>query len=490
MTQKSTSYSSQLITELYLYNSLSRKKEKFIPLNSNKVGMYVCGPTVNDRPHLGNVRSAVVYDILYRLLQRIYEEVIYVRNITDIDDKIIDASKRFNESIDSLTTRMTSYYHEDLKAVGCLLPNIEPKATNHLEEMFSMIQQLLEKGHAYIANNHVLFSVESYSEYCSLSRRSLDELIAGSRVEVASYKKHPADFVLWKPYEEKESLIIKDKNDEICKELLGKEFFASPWGYGRPGWHIECSAMSTKYLGYDFDIHGGGVDLIFPHHENEVAQSKCSVSNSTYARYWIHNGFLTIHGEKMSKSLGNFYTAKELLNSGISGSVLRYFYMTSHYHKPLDYNDKAIKDSFKALQKFAKVCNIYNKVDHNRCNTNIKQIVLPEKAIQALCDDLNTPALLAYMHELAIMNDAENLSACCDFLGFNLFDFSEYNFHDEQDSQDIPNELLDLANKRKKARNEKNWLESDQLKQEIFIQGYDIRDIKDNEYILIKRNKL
>lgn len=463
--------------DLYLTNSFSNIKEKFIPLQADQVGMYVCGPTVYDRPHLGNVRSAVIYDILYRLLKRLYNKILYVRNITDIDDKIIKVAQTSGEEISSLTQRMSGYYHEDLKAVGCLSPDIEPKATEHLREMFLLIEELIKQGHAYIAQGHILFAIETWSEYGKISGRNIDEMIAGARIEVAPYKKHPADFVLWKPLIEKQD----SQFGLINKPGIA---FESPWGWGRPGWHIECSAMSNRYLGKNFDIHGGGIDLIFPHHENEVAQSKCAAKGSTFARYWVHNGFLTVHNEKMSKSLGNFYTVRELLDKGVPGVVLRYFYITTHYRKPLDYNDKAIDDSYKALAKFAKVCNFDSTVP-KVIDTGLAPLEphLLEQAISILCNDLNTPALLAYMHELAADNRGKELQACCDFLGFNLSELQLSSNYTKMEQ--IPEEIIILANKRQEARSAKNWIKADEIKQIIRENGYHIRD-EPKGYILEK----
>ena len=500
---------SKEISNLYLTNSLSHQKEKFVPIIPNQVGMYVCGPTVYDRPHLGNVRSAVVYDILYRLLRYLYDKVIYVRNITDIDDKIIDKVKESGEPMESLTKRMTDYYHDDLWAVGCLNPNIEPRATDHLPEMIAMIGKLVSQGQAYVAEGHVLFSVESYDEYGKLSGRNIDEMIAGARIEVAPYKKHPADFVLWKPVrlgfgDDGMDYIAPDPrlNNAMSEELqivelcerrikqqdlkmgTGDVSFASPWGSGRPGWHIECSAMSCQYLGSDFDIHGGGVDLIFPHHENELAQSTCAEKGSTYARYWIHNGFLTVNGEKMSKSLGNFRTVRELLDKGVPGVVLRYFYMTAHYRKPLDYNAKAIDDALKAVTKFARVCGAINYSHdrdfdgldgkHSGHDTDVLPMPLPDKALQALCDDLNTPALLAYMHELAAAGASEELAACCAFIGLDLAELRSS--IEVTGLENIPEEIISLAEQRHNAREEKDWARADDLKRRILDGGYEIRD--------------
>ena len=289
---------------LQIYNTMSRRKEAFKPLDIGHVGMYVCGPTVYDFAHIGNARPVVVFDVMYRLLRRLYRKVTYVRNITDVDDKINARAAETGEDIRSLTERTADQFHQDIAALGAIPPDVEPRATDHIAEMITIIRDLIDKGYAYVAEGHVLFHVEQMQDYGALSGHSRDELIAGARVEVAPYKKDPADFVLWKPSED---------------DLPGWD---SPWGRGRPGWHIECSAMSMKYLGDSFDIHGGGRDLIFPHHENEIAQSRCAHPNSHFARYWMHNGYLMAEGEKMSKSLGNFYTIHELLQE-FPGEAIR-----------------------------------------------------------------------------------------------------------------------------------------------------------------------
>lgn len=317
---------------LILYNTLTRQKEPFVPLNPQKVRLYVCGPTVYDFAHIGNARPYVIFDILSRLLRTLYPKVTYVRNITDIDDKIIKAAQEKKEKIYDLTERTTHYFHEDMKAIGNLPPDEEPHATAHVAEMISSIKILIEKKHAYENDNHVLFSVKSFSKYGQLSRCNHDEMIAGARVEVAPYKRDPEDFILWKPSED---------------EVPGWE---SPWGRGRPGWHIECSAMALKYLGETFDIHGGGQDLIFPHHENEIAQSQACFGPQTFARVWLHNGMLTVNGEKMSKSLGNFLTIHQLLEK-IPGELIRFILLSSHYRQPLDWNEQIVLQSRQGLDR-------------------------------------------------------------------------------------------------------------------------------------------
>ncbi len=448
-----------------LSNSLTKQVEEFVPIDENHIRMYACGPTVYDRPHLGNARAAVVYDVLYRLLKSVYPKVTYVRNITDVDDKIITAANEKKEPISALTKRMEKYYHADLKALNCLSPDIEPRATENIDEMITIIESLLAKDYAYVAENHVLFSVNNFKHYGRLSNRSVEEMIAGSRVEVAPFKKNPCDFVLWKPRKENES-------DDSC--------FESPWGRGRPGWHIECSAMSHRFLGKTFDIHGGGADLIFPHHENEIAQTCCFTDESIMAKYWVHNGFLTVEGEKMSKSLGNFKTVREELESGIEGAVIRYLYLSTHYKKPLDYTEKALDDALKAIEKFRLAARfleymtsapekfpleaLSNKVEEPKD----KDIEI----LEALANDLNTPKALALLHLHATVGlkgdktSLEKLKFGCEFLGIDL----------TEKAQSIPNSIIELAEKRVEAKKNKDWKAADALRDELHKHGFQIKD--------------
>lgn len=321
---------------LTLQNTITRKREDFIPADKDRVTLYACGPTVYDRPHLGNARAVVVYDMLFRILRFIYgaKDVIYARNITDIDDKIIQAATERGVAINELTTQITKAFHHDIAALNCLPPTYEPRATEYITQMTTMISTLIDNGAAYEADSHVYFDVTSNPDYGQLSGRKLDELVAGARVKIGTFKNHPGDFVLWKPATENES------------------GFDSPFGFGRPGWHIECSAMSTDLLGINFDIHGGGADLKFPHHENEIAQSCAANPGSHFAKYWVHNGFLTINGEKMSKSLGNFTTVHDLLESGTEGEVIRLAFLLTKYHDPLDWNPKLLSDAKKMLDSW------------------------------------------------------------------------------------------------------------------------------------------
>src|SRR5215470_7869312 len=319
---------------LTLYNTLSRRKEVFEPIDPMRVRLYVCGPTVYDRAHIGNARCFVVFDVLYRLLREIYgrNHVHYARNITDIDDRINAAARKNGEPIAALTARTTAAFHADLAALGNLPPDVEPRATEHIPQMVAMIERLIASEHAYVAEGHVLFAVASDPDYGMLSRRNRDEMIAGARVEVAPYKRDPADFVLWKP------------------STPDQPGWASPWGRGRPGWHIECSAMSEAHLGETFDIHAGGLDLVFPHHENEIAQSECA-HGKPFVRYWLHNGYLLVNGEKMAKSLGNFVTVRQLLEEGIPGEVLRLVLLGTHYRQPLDFTRAALEQARQTLDR-------------------------------------------------------------------------------------------------------------------------------------------
>ncbi len=362
---------------LVLYNTLNRRKEAFEPLDPDHVRMYVCGPTVYDFAHLGNARSVVVFDVLYRVLKRHYGRVTYVRNITDIDDKIINAAKETGEPIDQLTRRFTRAFHDDMAALGMLEPDAEPKASEHIDQMIAMIETLVAKGHAYVAEGHVLFSVSSMPDYGRLSNRNREEMIAGARVEVAPYKKDPADFVLWKP---------------SADDQPGWD---SPWGRGRPGWHLECSAMSEAHLGLPFDIHGGGQDLIFPHHENEMAQSVSAHDGAEFVRYWVHNGYLTVNGEKMAKSLGNYFTVRELLDEGWAGETIRLALLGAHYRQPLDFSRTGLEQARAALDRLYGALRRVADVEAAKPDIADDQL---KGFWDALCDDLNTPLALKHFH--------------------------------------------------------------------------------------------
>jgi len=361
------------MTKLFFHNSRTRSREAFVPIDRHNVRMYVCGPTVYDLPHIGNVRSTVVFDVLARLLRHVFPRVTYVRNITDVDDKINARAAESGEGIAALTSRTAADYAADMAAIGNLLPDLEPRATEHIAEMVDMIGRLIERGHAYAAEGHVLFSVVSFAKYGALSGRSPDDLLAGARVEVAPYKRDPGDFVLWKP---------------SSPELPGWE---SPWGRGRPGWHIECSAMSARYLGENFDIHGGGTDLIFPHHENEMAQSVCASPDCTFANYWLHNGMLQVNGEKMSKSLGNFFTLRDVLARAPAEAV-RLLMLRTHYRALLDFSDAGLVEARQEMDRF------YRALERSPA---VAGAAVPDTVMAALADDLNTPGAIAALRVLA-----------------------------------------------------------------------------------------
>ena len=446
-----------------IFNTLTRKDENLELIDPDHLKIYVCGPTVYDRPHLGNARSAVVYDMFYRLFLKTYDRVTYVRNITDVDDKINKAAKEKGVSIGELTREYIDYYHQDMDALNVLRPDLEPRATDHIIDMVKMIEGLIKSGHAYESKGHVLFDVESYEEYGELSRRSLDEMVAGSRVEVAKYKKNPLDFVLWKP--------ANDGDDE-------SSVFDSPWSKGRPGWHIECSAMSSKFLGVNYDIHGGGADLQFPHHENEIAQSKCANHGSFYSKYWIHNGFLTVGGEKMSKSLKNFISLCDLLNQGEKGVVIRYLFLSTHYRKPLDYNLKSLEDAKKSIEKFYGAFDdvllqkyLSNKVEIHEMNSE-----LLNAAIELLNDDLNLSKVIAYLHEVS-----KNVKAGDDALKLDFIELLDFlGLLDEkyfEISGDVDVSLVEAKiEARKRAKKDRDFVLADQIRDELAQMGVVIED--------------
>lgn len=452
--------------QFHLYNTLSRTKEVFNPQDQTNVKIYVCGPTVYDNPHIGNSRSVVVYDLLYRIVIKIFGEqsVKYVRNITDVDDKIIDRAELLSIIINELTDKVTQEFHTNMAYLGCLLPSIEPKATEHIDVMIEIIERLIAKDHAYIADNHVYFDVLSAPNYTELSNRNLEEMFEGVRIENSKTKKHPQDFVLWKPAKPNESANMN---------------FESPWGLGRPGWHIECSAMSYKYLGENFDIHGGGADLIFPHHTNEIAQSRCAFPDSTYAKYWVHNGFLTVNGEKMSKSLGNFITVRDLMDKQIQGEVVRLFLLSTQYRRPLDYNDKAIEDAKKTLDYW------YRAIE----NINVQKIDLPHNFMQSLLDDMNTPLAVKIINDYAkgvfISKTEEerqlNASAiitCANFIG--LMNKTPHEWFNSGVDELYINELV---NKRLEAKKQKKWLLADQIRNQLLEKKIILEDKPDGTTI-------
>ncbi|CAA7621276.1 cysteinyl-tRNA synthetase [Magnetospirillum sp. LM-5] len=447
---------------LVLYNTLTRKKDVFEPLNPDRVGMYVCGPTVYDRAHIGNARPVIVFDVLYRLLTRLYPAVTYVRNITDVDDKINQRAKDSGEPISAITERTTKMFHDDIAELNAAPPTIEPRATDHINQMLTMIEGLIAKGFAYEAEGHVLFSVPSMKDYGALSRRSMDEMMAGARVEVAPYKRNPADFVLWKP---------------STPDLPGWD---SPWGRGRPGWHIECSAMSGQYLGVTFDIHGGGQDLVFPHHENEIAQSVCA-NGAPFARYWLHNGYLMVEGEKMSKSLGNFFTVRELLEIA-PGEAIRLAMLSTHYHQPFDWTADGLKQARATLDR------LYTAL-RGAADIVAAEVAAPIEVMAALEDDLNTPLAISHLHELAgNLNKAADteakaqakglLLAAADLLGVLKQDPEAW-FRWQPDSGGNGLSEADIEAAiaaRLDARKTKNWAEADRIRKDLAEQGVVLED--------------
>ena len=440
--------------ELYLSNSLGSKKEKFVPINNKKIGMYVCGPTVYDDSHIGNARPLVVFDILFRVLKCRYgkDSVSYVRNITDIDDKIIKSSTEKKISTEELTSAITKKFHDDCDYLKCQSPNFEPKATENISLMIDMINQLLENGYAYPNKGHVYFEVNKFKDYGKLSNKKLEELIAGSRVEISENKKNPEDFVLWKPSKDKEP------------------FWDSPWGKGRPGWHLECSVMSKKHLGEKFDIHGGGRDLMFPHHENEIAQSRCANKNEVFANYWIHNGFITISNEKMAKSQGNILRISDFKNK-INGQVLRLALISSQYKQPLDWNDKLIDQCQNTINKWYES---YVKLK--------KPVLIPGDYLDPLYDDLNTPGYIANLHRLfdksqkGNLKDKEIFTSACSFIGLLTNTKDEWTEFKKSKSALSEKEILLKINERNKARESKNYKLADQIRNDLLDKGVLIED--------------
>ena len=433
---------------LKLYNTLTRQKEIFTPIDKDNVRVYVCGPTVYDYAHIGNARPIIVFDVLFRLLRHVYgkDHVTYVRNITDVDDKINARAAKEGVPIADVTERTIKQFHADISALGVLEPNVEPRATDHIKQMIEMIETLIAKGHAYESDGHVLFDVPSMPEYGKLSNRTLDEMIAGARVEVASYKKDPADFILWKPSSGNEP------------------GWDSPWGNGRPGWHIECSAMSEQYLGKTFDIHGGGIDLQFPHHENEIAQSRCAHDTKAMANVWMHNGFLQVEGEKMSKSLGNFITINELLQKW-PGEVLRLNMLRTHYRQPIDWTVKGLEEAADTLRTW-----------FGRCDMNAKA-ALNNKVTEALVDDLNTPKAIAELHQLKDDELAGSLVA----LGFSG------DLTDPRSSSVDAAKIESLIAARNAARTGKDWAESDRIRDELDAMSIVLKDSADGTTWEVKR---
>ena len=436
--------------DIFLTNNLSNKKEHFVPKEKKNVGMYVCGPTVYDDPHIGNARPLVIFDILFKLLKNEFPSVTYVRNITDIDDKIIKSSQEQKISTKELTEKVTSSFFKDCEFLNCENPTHQPKATEHIELMIEMINDLIKKGFAYENNKHVYFEVKKFPEYGKLSNKNLDDLIAGSRVEISENKKNSEDFVLWKP----------SNNDEPAWD--------SPWGKGRPGWHLECSAMSKKFLGNEFDIHGGGIDLIFPHHENEIAQSRCANDTKVFANYWVHNAFITMSNEKMAKSQGNILKIKDFRNK-ISGQIIRLALMSAHYKQPLDWNDKLLSDCESTLDKWYKVY-----------SSDLKSVKVSDEILKPLYEDLNTPGYIANLHKLyEKANKGENKDlfvSACKFIGLMNETSEQWNEFKKKRVSITESEIENMLSLRDKARENKNYKEADRIRDELLDKGVLIED--------------
>ena len=436
--------------DIFLTNNLTNKKELFVPRDKKNIGMYVCGPTVYDDPHIGNARPLVIFDILFKILKNTFSNVTYVRNITDIDDKIIKSSQDQKISTKELTKKITSSFLEDCKFLNCENPSHQPRATEHINLMIEMINQLIKKGFAYEKNNHVYFEVKKFSEYGKLSNKNLEDLISGSRIEVSENKKSSEDFVLWKP----------SKRDEPSWE--------SPWGNGRPGWHLECSAMSKKFLGSEFDIHGGGIDLIFPHHENEIAQSRCANATKTFAKYWVHNAFITISNEKMAKSQGNILKIKDFRNN-TSGQVIRLALMSAHYKQPLDWNDKLISDCQNTLNKWYRIY-----------SSDIKTVEVTKEVLKPLYEDLNTPGYIANLHQLYEQaNKGENKElfiSACKFIGLLNENNEQWEKYKKDKASISETEITSKIDLRNKARANKDYKEADRIRDDLFDKGVLIED--------------
>ena len=458
---------------LKLYNSLGRTKDRFVPLDSNDVKMYVCGPTVYSDIHIGNARPIIVFDVLFRLLRHFFPRVTYVRNITDVDDKILERAKKLEEPIEVLTDRTIQQFHQDISQLGALKPDFEPRATQHIRQMVSMIENLVGQDFAYLAEKHVLFHVPSAPDYGVLSGRSRDEMIAGARVEPAPYKKDPADFVLWKP---------SDK---------GEVAWDSPWGPGRPGWHIECSAMSKEYLGSDFDIHGGGEDLIFPHHENEMAQSRCAHPNTAFARVWLHNGYLRSEGAKMSKSLNNFYTVRELLGTDEQqrmwrGESIRLMMLGTHYRQSIDFRIEGLEVSKKKLDRWYRVCQAHESVTANASAPS-------GDFVAAVGDDLNTPLAISVLDSMCgsiLGGDRVERDWIGQFVaGARMLGLLRYNSTDwfqgsSSGKTDSQNKEIDLLlEKRSLAKQRGDFKTADSIRQELQERGIMVEDKPSGETV-------
>ena len=441
---------------LQIYDTFSNEKKLFEPIDTSNVRMYVCGPTVYDFPHVGNARPVIVFDLLFRLLRRIYgiDNVTYVRNITDVDDKIITAASENNEDIKSLTERTIKFFHDDADYIGALEPTFEPKATDYINDMIDIISSLIEKDYAYVSEDNVLFSASKFSKYGQLSGKNLEEMIAGSRVEVESFKRSSSDFVLWKP----------SKSSEPGWD--------SPWGKGRPGWHIECSAMSEKLLGKNFDIHGGGQDLIFPHHENEIAQSECA-NNEKFANFWLHNGFVNVEGNKMSKSEGNFVTVNQLKQK-YQGEVIRLAMISTHYRQPLNWTENNLIECKKTLDKW------YQLIPENKFSFDNEKI--SSEVIDALEDDLNTPKAISVLHQLYKdcksndRNTVETFLSSANFLGILMHTSSEWLSWGKEKLSIDEKQIELLISERKSARDNGNFEKADKIRNDLEYKGILLED--------------
>ena len=450
------------MSTLKIFNTLNSKKEVFNPIDKNHIKIYACGPTVYNFAHIGNARMAVVFDTFVRTLRIIYPKVTYVSNITDIDDKIIEAAKEQNTEISEITQKYTQIYNEDMSMLNVLEPDIQPKATEYIQEMIELIKDLINKEFAYEKNGHVLFHVPAYSMYGKLSKRNREEQIAGSRVEIAPFKKDPSDFVLWKPSDDTQP------------------GWDSPWGFGRPGWHTECSAMSEKTLGLPFDIHGGGRDLIFPHHENEIAQSCCSTANidepDSYAKYWMHNGFVTIEGEKMSKSLGNIILVRDLIKDH-HGEVIRLALLSSHYRQGLDWNEKIIHQAKKLLNKMYAILDDLKNID-----ITLDENLNNNEAISILLDDFNTPGLITELNKISKEFNSETsdknlIKSKLLLIGSVLGIFEDQSFNEI--SNEMREKVEKLIAKRDDAKKDKNFDLADEIRNELNELGIEIKDSSD-----------
>ncbi|MDA9589111.1 cysteine--tRNA ligase [Candidatus Pelagibacter sp.] len=442
--------------DIFLTNNLSNKKEKFVPINEENIGMYVCGPTVYDDPHIGNARPIVIFDILFKVLKKRFSNVSYVRNITDVDDKIIKSANEKNISISNLTENVIQSFNEDCNYLNCEDPSQQPKATEHIDLMIEMISELIKKGFAYENNNHAYFEVKKFEDYGKLSNKKLEDLIAGSRIEVSDNKKSSEDFVLWKP------------------SLDDEPSWDSPWGKGRPGWHLECSAMSKKFLGNEFDIHGGGIDLIFPHHENEIAQSRCANDTKVFANYWLHNAFITMSNEKMAKSQGNILKIKDFRDK-VSGQVLRLALISAHYKQPLDWNDKLLTDCQNTIDKWYNVYLPSNKD-------------LDDELLKPLYDDINTPGYIANLHQLFDKankgndEDKQIFNSACNFIGLLQETKEQWLSYKKAKTDITEDEIENKIDLRNKARADKDYKEADNIREYLLDKGVLIED-KDGKTI-------